>query len=463
MKRSWIIVLAALAAPVMPVGCAYDAAVASFDAGDGDPGDASSGDLGDPGGVSVDDPDGESGDAESLPDLEEEGCEGTLFVDGDGDGVGGESVPCDSPTDLALVEEGGDCDDGDPQKWRTVTLHPDLDMDTFTGEPRQACVGDPSPEEGVVASLPPVVSVGPSRVSILRGDEDDGWRDLDDLLRLDGKRARCRGDGDERCAVLRLEGFALDIPGGANILGVEVSITGQSRRSMEPLEVVKLLVDGQVVSEARRLEQPWPRDYEARIYGGADDRWGGDLGPGLLNSDGFGVQLSFSDIVNERELDVDIDHITVRVYHDMAFDCDDGDAQAWSLLSGFLDEDGDGRGVPVRAVTCLGEYTASPDAVSASDDDCFDANDDVFPGSSRSSSGERGDGSFDYDCDGVETPQSITTHTSCALDPLTLSCDFTSAPLQSLAPCGEVNEVRQCTLVNASCELQTLQRATSCR
>lgn len=468
-NMSWAIGLAALALSMAAPGCAYDARPASIGAEGADASDASDAseasieDNVGAGDVSVDEPGSTPDAGGSLPDLEEEGCEGTLFVDRDGDGVGSDSVACDTQTDLALVEEGGDCDDGDPQKWRAVTLHPDLDLDTFTGAPQRACVGDEFTEGSEVASRPPEVSVGPARISISRGDDDDGWKDIDDVARLDGERARCRNDDEDLCSVLWLEGFALDIPDDANVLGIEVKITGRGRRQFEPVELVKLTFDGQVFSESRRLERPWANDYEPRAYGGAEDLWGGDWSPSLLNSDGFGVQLSLNELAPQRNLDVEIDHITVHVHHDMAYDCDDGDPAAWSRWSAFLDEDNDGHGVPVRTVTCLGETTQSPDSLSALDDDCFDANGDAYPGSGRSRFVDRGDGSFDYNCDGVESPQSITGHSGCTYDALTMSCTITGEPLQSLAPCGEVNEVPQCMLMGVDCLLAAVQRATSCK
>ena len=67
------------------------------------------------------------------------------------------------------------------------------------------------------------------------------------------------------------------------------------------------------------------------------------------------------------------------------------------------DEDNDGWGVDENKCTCgdVAPYTASKAG------DCYDANSQVFPGQTGWYSAHRGDGSFDYNCDGDSTRKDL--------------------------------------------------------
>jgi hypothetical protein len=80
---------------------------------------------------------------------------------------------------------------------------------------------------------------------------------------------------------------------------------------------------------------------------------------------------------------------------------DAADAREW-----FRDEDGDGFGSAARSVrACI-----QPSGYVDLDSDCYDANPEARPGATAFHTWNRGDGSFDYDCDGAETPQSLATY-----------------------------------------------------
>lgn len=66
----------------------------------------------------------------------------------------------------------------------------------------------------------------------------------------------------------------------------------------------------------------------------------------------------------------------------------------------YPDDDGDGFGDPARRVEVCGD--PAPGLV-ANDEDCFDGNADARPGQLATFLTDRGDGNFDYDCDGVES------------------------------------------------------------
>lgn len=67
----------------------------------------------------------------------------------------------------------------------------------------------------------------------------------------------------------------------------------------------------------------------------------------------------------------------------------------------YRDADGDGYGDPAATVTaCL-----EPPGYVTRAGDCYDGNADAKPGQTATFDAHRGDGSFDYDCDGAETLQ----------------------------------------------------------
>ncbi|MBM4390748.1 MAG: putative metal-binding motif-containing protein [Deltaproteobacteria bacterium] len=79
-------------------------------------------------------------------------------------------------------------------------------------------------------------------------------------------------------------------------------------------------------------------------------------------------------------------------------DCDGAVNEATSLDadSYYADADGDGYGAGAAVAAC-----DPPSGYAATDDDCYDASDDAYPGQADCFDTDRGDGSYDYDCDGA--------------------------------------------------------------
>ena len=96
----------------------------------------------------------------------------------------------------------------------------------------------------------------------------------------------------------------------------------------------------------------------------------------------------------------------------------------------FLDADRDGYGDAQSRCACV--VAAPYDA--NNDQDCYDGNADAHPGQSGWFTSHRGDGSFDYDCDGVST-RYWTGVGYCA--GATDLCDGGQGWLSGEAPCGE--------------------------
>jgi hypothetical protein len=101
----------------------------------------------------------------------------------------------------------------------------------------------------------------------------------------------------------------------------------------------------------------------------------------------------------------------------------------------FPDADGDGFGDAAPGQTaCL--CAPTDPYVELSGGDCFDQNADARPGQTGFFAADRGDGSFDYDCNGSETVQ-FSAFAFCGPAPV---CGFTRGWLAGIPACGNDGE-----------------------
>ncbi len=92
-------------------------------------------------------------------------------------------------------------------------------------------------------------------------------------------------------------------------------------------------------------------------------------------------------------------------------DCNDSNASLYQNLDGYTDSDGDGYGTGVVQSVCSG--ASLPAGYAGNRSDCYDANANARPGQSSFFTTDRGDGSFDYNCDSSQELE-ISTVTQCA-------------------------------------------------
>ena len=119
-------------------------------------------------------------------------------------------------------------------------------------------------------------------------------------------------------------------------------------------------------------------------------------------------------------------------------DCNDADNTKWVNLNGIQDSDNDGYTVGGWIAFCTGGSLPAGYRSSSSGADCYDSNAAAKPGSTTCSGSHRGDGSYDYDCNGVNN-----------------DCDAwsKSAPGSSCTGCGGTGGcgVNIVTCINVAC------------
>ena len=107
-------------------------------------------------------------------------------------------------------------------------------------------------------------------------------------------------------------------------------------------------------------------------------------------------------------------------------DCDSAynEQNATGCTFYYTDSDGDGYGTGASQCWCSGgsyPYTATNST------DCYDTNAAVNPGQTNYFSYNRGDGSYDYNCNGAQEQQYTSVANSCSWDIVYLDCDLSGS------------------------------------
>lgn len=122
----------------------------------------------------------------------------------------------------------------------------------------------------------------------------------------------------------------------------------------------------------------------------------------------------------------------------------------------YRDLDGDGFGDATHPIEAC---TAPAHAVKNSGD-CYDGNADAHPGQTVLFAVDRGDGSFDYDCDGAGSPE-VTTIGRCGSVPF---CSGTPGWRGSSPECGQSGTwLATCTGLTTICGQTMETRVQKCR
>jgi hypothetical protein len=114
---------------------------------------------------------------------------------------------------------------------------------------------------------------------------------------------------------LLVDDFKLEIPEGAEILGITATIRRAGGSPTEAVDGAVRLIKGGVIGEADRSQAtPWGGPtFENVDYGGPEDLWGETWTAADLNAEDFGVALSaiYTDTGGNGRAYVDIVYVTV--------------------------------------------------------------------------------------------------------------------------------------------------------
>ena len=91
---------------------------------------------------------------------------------------------------------------------------------------------------------------------------------------------------------LLLQDFGIELPDGAVITGIYVTIDRDALDSNATDGVVQLLRDGVAVGSNRATTAPWPATFKPANYGGAYDTWGTTWAADDLQATTFGISIT---------------------------------------------------------------------------------------------------------------------------------------------------------------------------
>ena len=144
-------------------------------------------------------------------------------------------------------------------------------------------------------------------------------------------------------------------------------------------------------------------------------------------------------------------------------DCDGSadEANASGCEAYYMDTDGDGFGTTSSRCLCAptGYYTSPYNT------DCYDGNANANTSNTAWYTTDRGDSSYDYDCDGAQTKYYSSKY-SCDAWPLCGSAlgSFSAGWKTSVAACGaSATYVTACSIGTTSCTLTTVTRTQKCQ
>lgn len=397
------------------------------------------------------------------------------FTDADGDGMGAgvASLDCHPlPFGSGTSTSGSDCDDADETVWTSVTAFPDEDGDGYTAEALDLCVGSTLPDWAREEPSPaPRVSLrAREAVNEPGGGGTETWQNLSSIRELDGFGTFCR-PYEDGCRYIVIRRLDLAIPTDVTIRGMVVELI--RRAGDDAIGVifethVQLAPNGIADGENRAdASSSWPFEYTSAAYGGPDDTWGLALTPEMLNDLEFGVAVGVAPTDATIDAAARIDAVRIRVFTDEDRpDCSDSDSTLYALRPLRVDEDGDSYVVPNSlSNVCVGETLPAGRIQHNFGDDCYDSNSDARPGQTAYFGTHRGDGSFDYNCNGVNNKEAIVEHTGCVCDAAGAAvCNASASTSVTPTPaCGNAATVDRCAGDCTTCALGGQSFPVLCR
>jgi hypothetical protein len=113
---------------------------------------------------------------------------------------------------------------------------------------------------------------------------------------------------------LNLTDFAIPIPDGAIVRGIQFSIRRNADSGLAVDQSVRVLRNGSPVGFDRRQTGAWPATLTYATYGGDSDLWGTTWTPADIRSSGFGVSITahYTDVAGNDRAHIDSVRVTIH-------------------------------------------------------------------------------------------------------------------------------------------------------
>ncbi len=356
------------------------------------------------------------------------------------------------------------------------SAYADEDGDGFTGAAEAVCVlfGHALPE-GYVAQAVAPPALGWNAALAERVGPGSSWSS-EHMARVEAGYATTSQSPGSESEWLVLRDWKLGLPEAAKVLGVRVHVTRETtcdnQRTMHD-SAVQLVLGGEVVGANRAASGPWSQSKETVTYGGPSDSWEVALTGAEVNGADFGVAVRTLRNQQCCSCQARVHHVWIEVFTDQGVDCAPEDPALYRTKDVHVDADGDMYSVGASESVCMGEALpaeyATGYALSSFGTDCYDGNANAFPGSTYFGTSHRGDGSYDYDCDGATTANASSCY-SCAATVSTGTCATYTGTCTKGAPsvvynctaaqpyaCGSTVPSSSCALTyrNSACTTST--------
>ena len=158
------------------------------------------------------------------------------------------------------------------------------------------------------------------------------WQNLQQVKFSDDKKSSISLADFNRSRILMGNNMRFQLPEGAMVHGIVLSIEGQSDhyQNISELEISLLGPEGTPVGQNKantaKLQKPWSAATDGSdrmwMYGSSTDTWGTDWRYEDINNDNFGFQIQLRNIDTDT-INVLIDRIDITVYYSPAYSfCD---------------------------------------------------------------------------------------------------------------------------------------------
>ncbi len=155
-------------------------------------------------------------------------------------------------------------------------------------------------------------------------DVDGGaaWSSELNIAKSDDKHAEAKIVGTGNTKVLNASAYGFQIPTGAKILGIEVSIERSASVMSAVQDIgVRLGTNGSAQSMVKKKSQDWPTTDAYGIYGSATDTWNfAGLTPAVINSPTFDTYFAgrcYDPLNCASGVEVRVDHILMRIAYQL--------------------------------------------------------------------------------------------------------------------------------------------------